>query len=109
MRDDFKIGAEFSRITEGIANPSPWFATIADAVAAIKVLAEAAPDGWDIEKMDPLAPDSYQRIMDVFNALRDKETFFREGAGKGSEAPGARDGRDGGAVVPKDVPPATKR
>jgi hypothetical protein len=77
LRDEFRVQAEVSRLTEGIqpADNEVW--RFAQAVAAIKVLAVKVPDGWDIDKADPFDSGTYERIIKVSEALREREAFFR--------------------------------
>lgn len=79
MRDEFRIGAEYCRLSEGVAGATPWFAGLCQAVATLRVLTVEAPPGWDLDKMDPLEPATYDRIIRVHQALREKEEFFRSG------------------------------
>lgn len=80
MRDELAIAAEFSRLTEGVDTPTPYLASVAGWISTIKVLTVAAPDGWDMEAMDPLNEDTYANLLKVHTALRDKEGSFRSGA-----------------------------
>ena len=77
FRDEFKIEAEYSRLTEGIETPTKTLGYFSEATAAIKVLLVEGPDDWDIDKFDPLDPDSYRKLTAVFIALQEKEIFFR--------------------------------
>ncbi len=105
MRDELRLSAEYSRITEG-ADPVPqWFDFIATAIAALKVLTVSAPDGWDVDQMDPLDDTTYDRITSVFRALREKEGSFRRGANGPSQGSGAPRGADAGVLVPQQVQP----
>ena len=70
MRDEFQIGAEYSRLTEGVSTPTPWLAQMATMVSNLKVLAVTVPADWNIDKMDPLDDESYKLIFKVFEALR---------------------------------------
>lgn len=103
MRLEMAIGAKFSKYTEGVTALNPWFAGNANMMATLEVLTETAPATWDIEKMDPLDDDTYRRLIKVYNALRERETFFRTGAPQGSEAPRPGNGRHDGALVPATV------
>lgn len=92
MRDEMRIGAEFSRLTEGVETPTPYLATVGGWMATLKVLTVSAPDGWgrtpdgepttDIDEMDPLSGETYDALMKVHAALREKEGSFRSGASK---------------------------
>lgn len=106
MRDEFRIGAEYSRLTEGVQTPTPWLDLLATATATLKVLAVQVPEGWDIDAMDPYDPESTQQIIDVYSALRSRETTFRRGHGAIRQEGRAGDGQDPGILVPPQVPAA---
>jgi hypothetical protein len=107
MADTFKVSAEYSRLTEGVPNPSTWLDLFATAYATIKVLAAEVPAGWDMAAMDPEDDESYKQIMGVFGALRAAEARFRLGHGTESKGSGAGNGGHGDAVVPAALhPPA---
>lgn len=86
---DIKIGAEYCRLSEGVAGSTPWFAGVCAAVAALKVLIVEAPEGFsiDMDKLpehggfDPLDETAYGRVMRVHQATLEKERFFRAGGG----------------------------
>lgn len=77
MRDEFAIATEYSRLTEGIENPTEILHWHARAFATLKVLQVAAPAGWDVETLDPQEKSSFAQLMSVFDALRAKEADFR--------------------------------
>jgi hypothetical protein len=108
MRDQMKIQAEYSRLTEGIETPTEFFAVIAGAMATLKVLTVTAPDGWDIDEMDPLEEDTYNNLVAVHAALRQKEESFRTKPAKGIEATRAGTGEVSGVLVSQEVQPAAK-
>lgn len=105
MRDEIKIAAEVSRLTEGVETPSPWLSAMAEMLSALKVLTVDAPTDWDIDAMDPLDPDTYKMISEVFGALRAAEERFRRERRKGSQAGGAGNGGDGQSLVPETLQP----
>lgn len=80
MRDELRIAAEFSRLTEGVDSPTPFLATVAGWISQLRVLTVDAPDGWDLDALDPLDPESYAKLLKVHGALREKEDSFRGGA-----------------------------
>jgi hypothetical protein len=85
MRDEFSVQAEYMRLTEGIS-PVPMFLdTMASAVATLKVLTVKSPDGWNIDEMDAEDEVSYEKIMNVWGALRDKMNSFRRANKVGEE------------------------
>lgn len=100
---EFKMGAEYSRLTEGVETPTTWLATLATATAALKVLTVEAPKDWDIDGMDPEDDTTYSRIMEVYGALRAAEARFRSGRGAAGQGCGAGTGGEPGAVVPPDL------
>lgn len=86
MRDEMAIAAEFSRLTEGVETPTPYLASVAGWISTIKVLTVEAPEGWDMDSMDPLDEDTYAKLVKVHTALREKEASFRGGAKQDGEA-----------------------
>jgi len=92
MADEVKIQVEYARLIDGV-QPTEWLALVCGWLAALKTLTVRAPDGWDIDEMDPLDDDTYSKLMRVHAALIEKERSFRTGAkagGEGSRA-GARE------------------
>lgn len=69
LKDELRIGVEYSRLTEDVESPTKWLAVLATIIATLSVLTVRAPDGWDIEAMDPLDPETYLRLVAVHNAL----------------------------------------
>jgi hypothetical protein len=94
MRDQFRIQAEIARLTEGVSPVPDDLNIAASAVATIKTLTVVAPDGWDIDAMDPLEEDTYQKLVSVFGALRAREESFRSGSKAAGEAAGKGAGGD---------------
>jgi hypothetical protein len=91
LRDEFRISAEYTRLTEGVENPPEWLDNFADAVASIKALVVDAPEGWgkgEIDNLDPYDESTYKNIVAVRTALHEKEFFFRAPGKAGSEAQG---------------------
>ena len=89
MRDEFKIAAEYSRITEGVETPTRFLSYFARAFSCCKVLTVIAPDGFDLEGIDPLDDESYAALIAFNEALTAKEEDFRRQSGKGVKAGGA--------------------
>lgn len=91
MADEIKIQVEYARIIEGV-EPTEWLARVGGWISTLKVLTVRAPDGWDIDEMDPLDEKVYENMMLVYLALRSREDSFRRkpraGSQEGSEAPG---------------------
>src|SRR5690606_39076713 len=70
MRDEFQIGAEYSRLTEGVDTPTAWLAQMSTIMATLKVLSVTVPQNWDIEALDPLDDQSYASMLAVYRELR---------------------------------------
>lgn len=95
MRDEFRIEAEVSRLTEGVPVPTANLINMANIVAPIKVLCVEAPKDWDIDAMNPFDEEDYKRIAAVHTALATKEKTFRPGNG----SPGEDAGKGGKPVA----------
>lgn len=107
LRDELAIAAEFSRLTEGVETPTPFLESVAGWVSTLKVLTVKAPDDWNIDEMDPIESDTYDKLMRVHAALREKEGSFRSGTKQASEAQRTGDVADAGVLVSADVPART--
>lgn len=107
MRDEMRIASEYSRLTEGVMIPTPFLATVAGWIATLKVLIVSAPGGWDLDEMDPLDDDVYDKISKVNGALRRREGQFREKKGTGSKSTGQVPGGNDQLLVPAQVSPVT--
>jgi hypothetical protein len=103
MRDELRIQAEISRLTEGVENPTAFLDLISTWLAVLGVLTVSAPEGWDLMAMDPLDPLVYNNLGKVFKALRDKESSFRPGAPATGQDGGTGAGDIGGVLVPKQA------
>lgn len=77
LRDEARIAAEYSRLTEGVATPTEDLVLLASWMSTLAVLTSGAPEGWDVDGLDPLDPDTYTRLGKVYAALREKEGSFR--------------------------------
>ena len=88
MRAEFRINAEYARLTEGVSPVPDQLHVSADAVATLKILTVKAPDGWNIDDLDPLETDSYVKILTVWRALRAREDAFRKSNKSGVKAEG---------------------
>lgn len=102
MRDEVSTQVEFARMIDGVT-PTPWLDAVCGAIADIKVLTVKAPDGWDLDALEPHEPDTYKKLLGVHQALLDKERSFRPGAAKAGEAAGAGAGQDNRIPVPPAV------
>lgn len=85
MKDEIDIQVEFARLVQGV-EPTQWLQMVCGWLAAFKVLTVRAPEGWDLDEMDPLDDDTYKKMALVFDALREKESSFRRSNAQGSEA-----------------------
>lgn len=104
MRDEIAIQVEFARIIDGV-EPTSWLQAVGGWMSTLKVLTVRAPEGWDLENLDPLENDTYAKLNRVYDALAEKERSFRSNQGSGSEAGRAGQGQDGGVLVPAQVQP----
>lgn len=105
LRDELRIAAEYSRLTEGVETPTEWLQMVGGWIAALTVLTVSAPAGWNIETMDPLDPETYGKLAAVHMALREKEQSFRSGAAKAGEAARPGDVQVDRVLVPAQVQP----
>ena len=88
MRDEIAIQVEFARLIDGV-EPTAWLQAVGGWVSVLKVLTVRAPDGWDLDGMDPLDDETYAKLKRVYDALTEKESSFRrpkKPAGEGSGA-----------------------
>lgn len=76
MRDEISIQVEFARLIDGV-EPTAWLQAVCGWVSALRVLTVRAPEGWDLDGMDPLDDDTYARLSRVYDALIEKERSFR--------------------------------
>lgn len=107
MRDELAIQAEYARIIDGTI-PTVWLELLAGWLSALRVLTVRAPEGWDIDQMDPLEPETYERLKAVHAALVAKEASFRAKPAAGGEGGSTGDGQDGGVLVPTALSPAAE-
>lgn len=88
MRDEIQAQVEYARMIDGVT-PTPWLEAVCGAMADLTVLTVKAPDGWDVETMDPHDADTFAKLIAVHRGLREKEISFRPGAAKAGEADGS--------------------
>lgn len=90
MREEMAISAEYSRLTEGVEVPTVWLDNVAGWISQLGVLTVHAPAGWtlDLDELDPEDQDTYERLVKVHRALREKEKSFRTGRAAASETSG---------------------
>lgn len=86
LNDHFAIAAEYSRLTEGVSHPTEWLHMFATAVSLIRVLTTSFPAGFDLDELDPLDDETYEKILKVYLAYREKEDSFRQGKNKTGQA-----------------------
>lgn len=89
MRDEIAIQVEYAKIIDGAEHPTAWLETMGGWLSALRVLTVRAPDGWDIDEMDPLDDETYLKLGRVHGALIEQERSFRGKSKLGSEAGGA--------------------
>lgn len=88
MGDELAIQREYSSIIQGVT-PTDWLMTMAGWLSVLRVLTVRAPEGWNLEEMDPLDEATYANLFKVYTALRDKEGSFRLGQKVAPEGNGA--------------------
>lgn len=82
MRDQVRIEAEALRILGGPTEDRDLH-HVALAMATLLVLQVQAPDGWDVEALDPLDQAEAGKLWQVYGRLRTAEESFRAGAKPG--------------------------
>lgn len=102
MADEIQIQRVFSEYTGGI-QPTAWLLTLGEYLATLRVLTVEGPENWDLDNMDPLDEDTYNRIGRVFLALREREETFRAGGKPKGESQRAGNAEHGGSLVSPDV------
>lgn len=93
MSDEIAIQVEYARIIDGV-QPTEWLSLVAGWLSALKVLTVKAPEGWDIDEMDPLDEATYANLGQVYTALTDQERSFRTGAKANSQGNREESGAD---------------
>lgn len=87
MRDEIKIQVEYARILDGVT-PTAWLEAVGGWLSVLRVLTVRAPEGWDLDALDPLEADDYAKLNRVYSALVEKERSFRRKPAQGSEGSG---------------------
>lgn len=105
MADEVRIQVEYSRLTEGVP-PSEWLSLLATWLSVLKIMTVSAPEGWNVDEMDPTDEDTYTALFTVHSALVTKEGSFRNGKKRAAEKAGTVPSEDAGVLVPPSVPPA---
>lgn len=80
MADEIDIQREYASILGGVP-ATDWLATVGTWLSTFRVMTVRAPAGWDLEEMDPLDDQTYERMKRVYDALCDKELSFRRKSG----------------------------
>lgn len=106
MRHEFKIQAEYSRLTEGVDTPTANLEYIAGVFSTLRVLTVQAPDGWSLDALDPLEQEDFEKVMLVHSALRAKEGSFRRKKAAGGAGAGQADGGHPGLPLSPPLPAA---
>jgi hypothetical protein len=89
MADELAIQREYADIIQGVERPTVWLDTMGGWLSALRVLTVSAPDGWDLDELDPLDEQTYANLNRVYEELRNQERSFRGGqkpAGEGTSA-----------------------
>jgi hypothetical protein len=76
MRDECDAQVEYARIIQGV-EPTQWLQIVGAALSDLRTLTVTAPEGWDLEELDPQDADTYKKLYDVHMALLEKERSFR--------------------------------
>ena len=109
-RDNFRIAAEYHRLTEGTNPTGNDFALEAEAQATLSTLLVDGPPGFAesllLDNPDPMDPEAVLRMIDVFLALRKKELSFRPGSNEEGKGSREGDGKRDGVLVSPEVQPA---
>lgn len=106
MRDEMRIAAEYSRFTEGVAQPTPFLDSVAGWISTLNVLTVQMPYDWNPEAMDPFDDETHSKILKVYGALRAKEASFRAPKAAEGKDSGPGDGTASELLVSSPVPPA---
>lgn len=90
MRDEISIQVEYAKMLDGV-EPTQWLSVVCGWLSVLSVLTVRAPDGWslDLDDLDPMDPEVYERLSKVHAALVEQERSFRPGPKPRGEAGGA--------------------
>ncbi|EHF0215279.1 hypothetical protein IFY47_003335 [Salmonella enterica] len=103
LADELQIQRKYAEFVGGV-EPTAWLATLSEYLSTLAVLTVEAPEGWDIDNMDPLDNDTYSKLARVFVSLREREERFRSGAGANSKGQGEETPEQRGPLVSADIP-----
>ncbi|EBA6160080.1 hypothetical protein BIW22_20925 [Salmonella enterica] len=104
MKDEIQIQREYALIAGGV-DATVWLANMGEYLSTLKVLTVTAPQGWDLDELDPLDTASYDKLKSVYMALREQEETFRTGHAQASKDSGEGHGADSGLLVSPEVQP----
>ena len=107
MADEMQIQRLFAEYTGGI-QPTIWLLTLGEYLSTLRVLTVTAPDGWDLDNLDPLEEDTYAKLGRVFTALREREETFRTGSKPKGQGISEGHAEHGGSLVSPDVSTASQ-
>ncbi|EIP9221095.1 hypothetical protein LT875_002542 [Salmonella enterica] len=102
MNDEIQIQRLFAEYTGGV-EPTAWLLTLGEYLSTLRVLTVSAPEGWDLDNLDPLDEETYAKLGRVFVALREREETFRGRPKPQSEGSGQANAEHGGSLVSPDV------
>lgn len=105
LKHEVAIHAEYSRLTEGLAanKITPDLNAVASTIAILRVLIASAPEGWNLDDVDPLDPEWFAHLSKIYEGLRKKEADFRKKSGAPNPGGGEVSGDDGGVLVPPAI------
>lgn len=83
-----KLQADAVRLTGGEIE-STSLTGFAMAIATLRALTVRAPDGWNLDEVDPLDEEAMSAVLKVFGSLRAAEETFRSKAQPERAAMGA--------------------
>lgn len=108
MKDEISVQVEYARIIDGVV-PTPWLGVVAGWLSALRVLTVRAPEGWDLDELDPLDEEVYAKLGKVHGALIEQERTFRQGkrAGVDGQSDGVGAVSNDSVLVSPQVQPAT--
>lgn len=78
MKDEIGIQVEYARLIDGV-EPTSWLQAVCGWLSVFKVLTVRAPEGWDLDELDPLDDETYAKMSTVYEALTEQERSFRRG------------------------------
>ena len=88
MRDEIKVQREFADMIDGV-KPTEWLQAVCGWLADLRVLTVKSPEGWDLDDLDPLDPETYAKLGRVHAAFLEKEHSFRRTKSESDKAAGA--------------------